>query len=139
MTINNKLIGIGLGTAMGLAAAIGTAFGQDVRKVGYTVPTTEGARYLGEKKKDMFPGIPGKETIIRWYETDRGTRFAAYFVKNKKGKERVYGFDVDTTGAPPWEYSLIDTLGDKNFQVFKPGTNVTIPNGWLDEFINSTG
>ena len=129
MTINRNL-GSVVGAAMGLAALTGTAYGQDVKGVGYQVPSIETATAFGQPRKyDGITEIAGAESTIKYYRKSDGTIFATISIGNREGKERIWAYSIDTDGKPPFEYKLI--LNDKGDFVRVPeGSSIETP-GWI--------
>jgi hypothetical protein len=60
---------------------------------------------------DRTPLIPGKETLLKGYRKGDGTGFMTYEIEG-----RVFGVEIDTNGKPPFEFSIMDTDGDRVFE-----------------------
>jgi hypothetical protein len=61
---------------------------------GMRLPDLSGAKYLGEKHKDILSAIPGKETTIKGYKKN-GRQIIVYSLPNGK----VYGFGKETVNG----------------------------------------
>ncbi len=115
------------------AAPISKPSGSGVEKVAYQPPNTKAASYMNSIKADVLKGIPGKETTIAYFKQSDGSIIAELSVQNTKGIKRVYGFNVDTNGKPPFEYTLLDVEGNGKFQRFDLGDNRV--SDWIKSFV----
>lgn len=134
--------------ATGLAALVmastlpGTASAQDMliaSAVPNGAPSTEGATLIGQERADVFPSLPGEETIARTYQREDGTYFKMLSVANRSGDEVIYGMLNDTNGAAPWETFYFDTDGDGIFdlQEVYSGQLISTNNDWIRNFQQS--
>jgi len=123
---------LGSGTLDG--RVLNDAHAQQAKPVAYQLPSTAESKYLGQSKADVVEEIPGPETLVRFYETQKGTRFATLTIVSKAGKERIYGFNVDTNGQAPFEFSLIDLNGDGTFSKIPYGKFED--HGWIAQYHN---
>jgi hypothetical protein len=124
MAINQKVAaffsGLALAGSLGLAKVVKA---EEINPNGWPVPNRANATLVGNDRirTDLIEGrnIP---VIQRVYRTPEGTYFNTLSVKDKDGKEKIYGYLVDIDGKPPMEYGLIDLEGNDLF-THKYGTN----------------
>lgn len=77
---------------------------------GYMVPDISKATLTLEEKQVIANTKPPTVITIRSYKQKDGTLFRAYSIGG-----RIFRYDVDTNGALPYEYRLLDTKGNGVF------------------------
>lgn len=77
---------------------------------GYKTPDISSATLTLEENQIVADTKPPTVINIRSYKQKDGTLFRAYAVGG-----RIFRYDVDINGAPPYEYRLLDTKGNGIF------------------------
>jgi len=78
---------------------------------GYTVPDISKATVILDENQYIGDNTPPTEVNIKTYKKTDGTLVRVYSVAG-----RIFRYDVDTNGAMPYEYRLIDKDGDGVFE-----------------------
>ena len=127
-------IGLALvGMALAASVAAGQVKAAEINPNGWPVPDVANAKAFGCKMKDVISGIPGKETELCIYQAADGTYFNSLRIK-----DRIYGYYVDTNGAPPMEYVLFDDTGDRNFDYKNAAKGRSATPKWIIEYAAGT-
>ena len=126
MTINKKIAafasGLALASSLGLAKIVKA---EEFNPNGWPIPDVMTAQSFGEKRKTNFLiGIPNKVIIQGIYQAPDGTYFNT-LITMVNGKEKTFGFYVDTDGKSPMEYTLMDLDGDDVFRYKYAGNERT--------------
>lgn len=82
---------------------------------GYAVPDTSKATVILDESQYVGDNTPATEVNIKTYKKPDGTMVRVYSVAG-----RIFRYDVDTNGALPYEYRLIDKEGNGVFDTKEP-------------------
>lgn len=82
---------------------------------GYAVPDISKATVILDENQYIGDSTPATEVNIKTYKKPDGTMTRVYSVAG-----RIFRYDVDTNGAMPYEYRLVDKDGDGVFETKEP-------------------
>ena len=117
-----------------LYAPLYTAHSQRYGHTVHEFPGLRGASYVGSSEQDIIAEIPGKETLIVYYESRAGNRIGVLNIISRSGYLRSYGLVVDTNGRQPFEYTYLDTRGNGMLDVKQRFGEYREPASWVKVF-----
>jgi len=99
----------------------------ELKMNGWPVPDVTKAKLLQTLTRDVTPDIEGEETKVEVYLTPEGTVFNRFSIKGN-----YFEYLIDTDGKQPFEYAIIDTIGDGKYNLKKESDSRMYIPAWVN-------